>query len=133
MWIMDIPTKVLTRLRVELKKTLSEYYPDLNVTDEDKQSELPKFPTVYVQDLGGPTHGRDIDGKSINAVMPLFQIDVTDNKRKANAREVMNEVLKVMTKMRFEVATTPHFEKTQDNTYRMVARFRRMIGYNDTW
>ena len=133
MWIMDVPTKVLVKLQVGLNKTLSEYYPDLNVTDEDKQSEFPKFPTVYVQDLGGTTHGRDIEGKSVNAVMPLIQIDVTDNERKANAREVMNEVVKIMTDMRFDMPTTPHFEKTQDNTYRMVARFRRMIGYNDTW
>lgn len=133
MWIMDIPLKVLTRLRVEGNKSLSEYYPDLNITDDDKQLDNPSFPTVFVQDIGGPEQGQDIEGKSINAVLSTIQIDVVDNKKRSNVREVMAEMIRIMKTMGYEVITSANFERTQDNTYRMVARFRRMIGYNDTW
>lgn len=133
MWIMDIPLKVLTRLRVEGNKSLSEYYPDLNITDDDKQLDNPSFPTVFVQDIGGAEQGQDIEGKSINAVLSTIQIDVVDNKKRSNVREVMAEMIRIMKTMGYEVVTSANFERTQDNTYRMVARFRRMIGYNDTW
>lgn len=133
MWIMDIPLKVLMRLRVEGMKSLSEYYPDLNITDDDKQLEKPSFPTVFMQDIGGAEQGQDIEGKSVNAVLSTIQIDVVDNKKRSNVREVMSEMIRIMKSMGYSITTTANFERTQDNTYRMVARFRRMIGYNDTW
>ena len=73
MWIMDIPLKVLMRLRVEGMKSLSEYYPNLNITDDDKQLEKPSFPTVFMQDIGGAEQGQDIEGKSVNAVLSTIQ------------------------------------------------------------
>lgn len=133
MWIMDIPLKVLMRLRVEGMKSLSEYYPNLNITDDDKQLEKPSFPTVFVQDIGGAEQGQDIEGKSINAVLSTIQIDVVDNAKRSNVREVMSEMIRIMKSMGYSITTTANFERTTDNTYRMVARFRRMIGYNDTW
>lgn len=133
MWIMDIPLKVLTRLRVEGMKSLSEYYPNLNITDDDKQLEKPSFPTVFVQDIGGTEQGQDIEGKSVNAVLSTIQIDVVDNEKQSNVREVMSEMIRIMKSMGYSITTTANFERTTDNTYRMVARFRRMIGYNDTF
>lgn len=133
MWIMDIPLKVLTRLRVEGMKSLSKYYPNLNITDDDKQLEKPSFPTVFVQDIGAPEQGQDIEGKSVNAVLSTIQIDVVDNEKRSNVREVMSEMILIMKSMGYSITTTANFERTTDNTYRMVARFRRMIGYNDTW
>ena len=133
MWIMDVPLKVLTRLRVEGMKSLSKYYPSLNITDDDKQLEKPSFPTVFMQDIGAPEQGQDIEGKSVNAVLSTIQIDVVDNEKRSNVREVMSEMIRIMKSMGYSITTTANFERTTDNTYRMVARFRRMIGYNDTW
>jgi len=130
---MDIPLKVLMRLRVEGMKSLSEYYPNLNITDDDKQLEKPSFPTVFMQDIGAPEQGQDIEGKSVNAVLSTIQIDVVDNEKRSNVREVMSEMIRIMKSMGYSITTTANFERTTDNTYRMVARFRRMIGYNDTW
>jgi hypothetical protein len=114
-------------------KSLSGYYPNLNITDDDKQLEKPSFPTVFVQDIGGAEQGQDIEGKSVNAVLSTIQIDVVDNEKRSNVREVMSEMIRIMKSMGYSITTTANFERTTDNTYRMVARFRRMIGYNDTW
>ena len=39
--------------------------------------------------------------------------------------------MRIMKSLGFEGSSMPSFEQTQDNTVRMVARFRRVIGAGD--
>ena len=99
-------------------------------TNSDRADTVPKFPTVYIHEMPGMETGEDLQGDTINAVWSSFQIEVTTNTKMNDAKEVMNEVVRIMKTMRFQVIATPEFQNT-DSTYRRVARFRRMIADDD--
>ena len=80
--------------------------------------------------MPGAETGTDLQGDTINAVWSSFQIEVTTNTKMDEAKEVMDEVVRIMKTMRFQVTSMPEFQNT-DSIYRRVARFRRMIADGD--
>ena len=66
----------------------------------------------------------------INAVLSAFQIEVTPNTSQSEAKTVLDEVVKIMKKMRYKVIALPEFPHPA-STYRSVARFRRTIAEDD--
>ena len=132
-WITMVPSIVYTRIITEFSETIKNEY---NMTDKNfstigASDTTPVFPFVYIGTLPGKEEGKDLEGESINGGTFAFQIDVTDNKSQYNARKVMNEVIRIMKSMGFEVNQFPKQEDTKD-THRMIARFRRIIGASDT-
>ncbi|MCU6748047.1 hypothetical protein OCV51_10355 [Faecalicatena acetigenes] len=125
-----LESQVYTRIKTQFPSKLKDKYKNIKFTTEDKVDSLPRFPTVYVHEMAGMETGQDLQGDTINAVWSSFQIEVTTNTKQSEAKEVMDEVVKIMKKMRFQVISTPEFQST-DSTYRRVARFRRMIADND--
>ena len=132
-WVTMVPSIVYTRIITEFSEAIKNEY---NMTDKNfstigTSDTTPVFPFVYISTLPGKEEGKDLDGIFINGGTFAFQIDVTDNKSQYNARKVMNEVIRIMKSMRFEVNQFPKPEDTKD-THRMIARFRRIIGASDT-
>ena len=131
---MLVPLKVFTRIKQEFSQDLRAEY---SMSDTGNFSTVSNsnvsavFPFVYVNALPAVEKGGDMQGESINGAQFTFQIDVIDNKSQTRARKVMTEVLRIMKSMGFEAIAIPSFEGTQDNTHRMVARFRRTIGSGD--
>lgn len=132
-WVMLIPLKVFTKLKQDFSQTIKNEYDmsDLNFSRVDNTNKSAAFPFVYFQGLPPSELGRDFNGTSINGALFTFQVDVTDSQTEQRVRKVMTEVLRIMKNMGFEVIAIPSFESTQDNTHRMTARFRRIIGAND--
>lgn len=130
MWTTNILPSIMTRLKVEGNKALKTPYPDINFTDDIKSPTNPKFPTVLAIELPNTEQGNDLSNTTINALLYGMQIEVTDNEKQANVRDVMNEVLKIMKSMRFSVISTPEITYA-NGVYRSVARFRRMIASGD--
>lgn len=132
-WVMLIPLKVFTKLKQDFSQTIKNEYDmsDLNFSRVDNSNKSASFPFVYFQGLPPSELGRDFQGISINGALFTFQVDVTDSQTEQRVRKVMTEVLRIMKNMGFEVIAIPSFESTQDNTHRMTARFRRIIGAND--
>lgn len=131
MWTSDIESIVFTRIKVEATERLKEQYPSINFTTSSKVRTNPTFPNVYVKRLQGSEAGQTLDGQTVNAVMSSFQIEVTDNVNDKRAQEVADVVYSIMKKMRYECNGEP-FKDNIDETHRNVARYRRLIGYNDT-
>ena len=125
-----LESQVITRIKTQFSKKLKDRYPNLKFTNSDRADTVPKFPTVYIHEMTGAETGEDLQGDTINAVWSSFQIEVTTNTKMNDAKEVMNEVVRIMKTMRFQVIATPEFQNT-DSTYRRVARFRRMIADGD--
>lgn len=130
MWTNDVSIKVFATVKTESSKILLSKYPDIFFTSSDKAQTSPKFPTVYIHEVGTTEQGMDLENTQINAGLFTFQIDVFDNQNQNRARDVMGEVMKVMKSMRFSVISMPEFQNTAD-TYRQTARFRRLIGYGE--
>lgn len=126
----NIEASVLSRLKNKYPTSMKTKYPDTNFTTSNRVPNNPNFPTVYVHQMGAVEEGQDLDGTTINAVLPTIQIEVEDNKSMNNASDVMSYVIKTMKTMRYGVVTMPEFDNDQ-SIYRKVARFRRVIGSGD--
>lgn len=131
MWTSDIESIVFTRIKVEATEKLKNKYPSINFTTSSKVRTNPTFPNVYVKELQGSETGQTLDGESVNAVISSFQIEVADNVNDKRAKEVAYVVYSIMKKMRYECIGEP-FADNIDETHRNVARYRRIVGYNDT-
>ena len=125
-----LESQVITRIKTQFSQKMKDRYPNLKFTNSDRADTVPKFPTVYIHEMPGMETGEDLQGDTINAVWSSFQIEVTTNTKMNDAKEVMNEVVRIMKTMRFQVIATPEFQNT-DSTYQRVARFRRMIADDD--
>lgn len=131
-WVMLIPLKVITKIKTEFSQTIKEAYDmsDANFSSKPTNTNA-VFPFVYINDMPASELGRDLEGITINGGLFAFQIDIYDNQTQSRARKVMTEVLRIMKGMGFESYQIPYFEDTTDNTVRMIARFRRVIGAGD--
>ena len=131
MWATEIDTTVLSRLRSRGYADLRKNYPNINFTDDDRAPIDPKFPTVFYINISSAERGQTLDGKSMNALLHSVQIEVSDNSQtNATVKAVMSKICDYMKDMRYEVVNMPFFQNT-DTVFRMVARFRRVIGAND--
>lgn len=124
--MLDVEQIVYSRIVAQMPDTIKTKYPNLNYTTSDRQGSTPKFPNVYVHMMPSAESAVTLDGTDIDGVLASFQIDVVDNEKQSNAKKVMDEVVKIMKSMHFEVTAMPSFENTP-SVYRQVARFRRQI------
>ena len=132
-WIMLVPSIIFTRIKTNFSEKIKIKH---NMTNNNfstlSKSDLDAvFPFVYVKSLTASEQGRDLQGTSINGALFTFQIEVIDNKKQQNAREIMGEIVRIMKEMGFENNSMPFFEDTNDNTHRIVARFRKMMTDED--
>lgn len=125
-----LESQILTRIKTQFPEKVKEKYPDLNFTTSDRSSANPKFPTVYVHEMGGSETANDMENTEVIAVISSFQIEVTTNTKQSDAKTVMDEIVKIMKRMRFSIIAMPEFQNTE-STFRSVARFRRKIAEDD--
>lgn len=131
MWTSDIASIVFTKIKMEATEKLKSKYPNINFTTSDEVRTDPIFPNVYVKKLQGSETGQTLDGETVNATLSSFQIEVADNVSDRRSQEVAYVVYSIMKKMRFECIGEP-FQDNIEGVHRNVARYRRIIGYNDT-
>ena len=131
MWTSDIASKVVTVIKAKATRKLKTKYPDIKFTTSSKASTNPKFPTVYVKKLQGAERGQDLEGTSVNAILSSFQIEVTSNISDTDAQEVADVVADIMKSMRYQMMGEPFADNSSVDTHRNVARYQRIVGYND--
>ena len=131
-WTDRISSVVFTRIKNEFSGSLKTKYKitSSNFSTVGSSDTPAVFPFVYIQLLQSAEAGQDIEGKTINAGLFTFQIEVTDNQSQTRAKDVMSEVKRIMKSMRFTVQPTPTLEDTKD-THRAIMRCNRRICSND--
>lgn len=131
-WVDEVQTYLYSKIKAMLTVKLKKKYPDLFITDDDEVPTDPKFPSIFIEFLQPSERGADLEGKSINAISLTVEVDVTVTKAQGMkvAREVSYEVLECFKSLSFR-ATMPNFQNDGDGTKRMIARYTRVIGYND--
>ena len=130
MWTTNVEPSVFARLKT-YGEVLKTNFPDIVFTTENESDTIAKFPTVLLEELGGAEQGRDLDGSTINAYLSTFQITIAHNDKKYHVRNIMDNCMDTMKKLRFEMVGSPTFNRNQ-GVWMGVARFRRTIGANDT-
>lgn len=131
MSLLDLETRVYSRINNKIKSKLKSKYPELTVVNTDKKPDVAKYPMVYVHELESQEIGNDLENTTINGVLSSFQISVYSNSSQDVTKEVMNEVCMIMKSMRYSIVGMP-FNNNSDGIYQRVARFRRPVGDGDT-
>lgn len=135
MWNNDIPSIVFTKMKIYAKQKLSERYPNkydnTNYTRQTRSQTTAKFPTVMFQNLQGSEVGADLSGETVNAIISNIQIDVITNTSQTDAYNIADAVMEAMKKMRYQIAGDLIFDSSDASTYRVIGRYRRVIGHDD--
>lgn len=131
-WVLDRQTTIYSRIKAITTSKLKKKYPNINITQDSRVLTNPQFPNVYIKFLQPMESGKDIEGKSINAVNMTVEIDVTVTQTMGMnvANEVSWIVVDILKEMGFD-AQMPYFDAPSTEIYRTIARYSRVIGYND--
>lgn len=132
MWTKYIESIIFSRIKQEGLEALATSFPNIYYTTSEETPTESKFPTVYVHEVPGTEQGEDLEGTEINAMLTTIQVDVTDNINKERVKTVMDEVLKTMKSMRFQVVVSVEIKKI-DGVYKGTARYRRLIAQGDIY
>ena len=137
-WTFDIPSIVFSRIMSDFSEELKTKYDFKKITVNENTTwrnfstsqvseTAPIFPYITVIELPGAERGQDLEGTSINAALFTFQVDVFDNTSETRTKKCMEEVVRIMKTMRFQIPTMASFD-SKPQEYRMTARFSRVIA-----
>jgi hypothetical protein len=129
-WAYDLEKKIFSIVKSRSEEILKEKYPNIYVTDIEKNISKAVFPTVYIHELPGVEKALDLEGIYINAVQETFQVDVITNTSQSDAGRVMAIVTDEFKRLCFRITAMPEFKSTGD-TYRSTMRVRRTISATD--
>ena len=132
MWTSDIASIVFTRIKTIATDRLKNKYPDIFFSTAQSLPKEPQFPTILVKRMQGSEQGQTLEGTELNAILSTFQIEVFDNISEKHAQEVADVVCEIMKSMRYEMIGEPFPDNSDDEVYRNVARYRRIVGGLDT-
>ena len=127
--LLKLESIIKTQLNVKVPHLIGDKYPNMSFTTEISDK-TPSFPNVYVHEMDSTELGQDLDNQRLHAVRATFQIEVTTNTTKADARTVTNACVSVLKSLRFSVPTMPIYTKI-NNVHRFVFRVRRIIASGD--
>lgn len=130
-WAFELENTIFSIIKVKATKLLKDKYPNIYFTTTNINENTPKYPTVYIHELGGYEVGKDLEGVSINGVIETLQIEVYSNTSQSDAKYVISEVADIFKEMQFEIIAFPEM-KNETNIYRSIMRVRRVIGNGDS-
>ena len=133
-WIYTFENRIYTTVKTRTVKSIGKQYPNLTFTmDEAPSDPTNHFPTVLFHYLPTNEKGQDLDGDGVHAIQSTLQIDVATNKEQGqnSARLVMWEVVEQLKKLKYQLFQSPEVINTGNETYRVVARMRRIVGASD--
>lgn len=127
--LLQIESIVTTQLRVRVPRITENKYPHMSFTNE-KNTEVPSFPNVYVHELEPSEVGNTIPNNQIHAIRSTIQIEVFTNVSRTEARIVANACITAMKALRYSLVVGPTPDET-NNLHRCIIRMRRVIGAGD--
>ena len=128
-WVTTTENILFTKFSALVSDKYLSDYPKLNVTNSSKDSSKAQFPTIYFEVLSNNEKGNSLENYEINAIEYTVQIKVITEEEMV-CREIANYIKMLMKELLFNVVTSPLQANTQD-TYVMVARYRRVITSSD--
>lgn len=130
--MLSVWNEVSKRLQQELKTDADAPYPQLHLTSKDVSDSPPKFPCLFVNSLGEPTEGTDLQNNQcyITSTIELQSYSAeSPGGSQTEARKIIDAAGDVMLSMGYQLIYGP----VQDNRnyFRTIARFRRLVGGGD--
>ena len=134
-WIEDTESKIYTLIKYKGEQTFKSKYPNIYFTTDSELSTETRFPTVFINFISNDERGKDLEGKTINGFLCTLQIEVTVSKSQGQpvAKEIIWQVIETLKSYYgFDIFDLPKFITTGNETRRIVARARRIIGASET-
>lgn len=125
-----IDSRVISAIKTGLIAKHPKFTDD-NFTSLDVQESTAVFPMIKIKVASMPERGMDFEGDTINAVDTTFQIDVMTNKSQDTANKIVEEIIPIMKRMRFQITSMPISSKEGD-VFRSVIRCKRSVGSGDS-
>lgn len=130
LWTSIIKSKVFTNVQRKGRERLLKTYPGITFTTSSKVSTKPKFPTVFIRKMQGTARGQTLEDSKVNAILSVFQVEVTTNTNQEDAEKVADVIADIMISMGYDMIGEP-FPDDSTDVYRNISRWQRVIGYND--
>lgn len=105
-----------------------EEYPDLAFSRSLKTESEPSLPCLAVVQIDAKEKGKTLDGKAMNAINSVFQIDSYSAESYDEAYELIGKAGDIMLRLGYELKIQKEVSTT---VWRFVARFSRVIGANE--
>lgn len=129
-WFAEIESRVFTQVSYMLTEKEDAPYPNMKCTTVS-QNTITQFPTLYLHEIQPVETGNDLVNQSVNAVVFTFEIQVWDNTSEKECKDILTASILEMKRLGFSVTMFPNVT-TNSKIAWGVARFRRMIGAEDT-
>lgn len=129
-WWSEIESKYRSYFMTRMRKALPDY--KFNFPTEADNSTPTRFPTVYFHEIAQSETGGDLENSGINAVMETIEIQVVTEDTLAENKDITATAAVLMKQLRFSATSLPVYLKEGENLRRSVARYRRIIGADDS-
>lgn len=131
MELQQMESIITTQLKVRVPRLLNNEYPNISFTNEISDK-TPSFPNVYIHELEANEVGNSLMNQTIHAIRNTYQIEITTNTTKADAKKVANACVKAMKALSFSVTNMPIYTKV-NNVNRYIIRAQRIVASGDTF
>lgn len=127
--LLQMESIITTQLKVRVPQLTNNRYETISFTNEISDN-MPSFPNVYVHELEPSEVGNSIPNNTIHALRDTFQIEVTTNTSKSDARIVISACVNAMKALGYSLIMAPVYTKV-NNIHRFVIRMRRIVANGD--
>ena len=128
-WAMKTEDTLFTLFKREMTLQYKSTYSSLVITQDEEADGTPKFPTFLVRQVSFLEEGQDVEGNTINAIRPTYQVTITFKGKRDELVDMATAAVLFYKSKRFSVSNVVY---TISNKIR-TATFRatRVIGSGD--
>lgn len=129
-WAYGFKNKMFTIFKTKFNNKFKSTYSGLLITtDEEKLGKI-DLPTVLFRQIGMPEAGQDLEGKSINAIRPTFQISIYLKGNRNELETLLYYAMEIFKSKSFQISDPMPSES--DGVQIATFRATRIVGANDS-
>jgi len=129
-WLFDNESKVFSIVKMNSASSILNKFPKAVFTTSSTANGTANFPTIYIHEIEGYETGRTTELGTIESYTSTFEVRVTVDSKREDAKYIMRFILNEFKKLGFANTMTPIITSNA-NMFVATARFRRTICIDD--
>ena len=125
-WAIKTEDTLFGLFKHEMNLQFKSTYASLVITQDEEASVTAKFPTILVRQVSFSEAGRDIEGNTINAIIPTYQITITFKGDRDKLVNLTASAVNFYKSKRFEVSNVVY--QISNGIRTAIFRATRTIG-----
>lgn len=127
----NIDEQIFTVLTQEMENIVFSLEDENFTTKSKEPSTITLFPSIYLHRLPSVETGFDLENDRINGGIFTYEVSVTSNVDKDDAKDIMLAVAKVMKLMGFNATSLPFYVELDNNLHKQSSRWQRVLYEGD--